>query len=301
MSRLYFTTPTQEAALSGAEYQWMRHLAFGASDEAWDLDQFDGAERLLSWVEEVPEGQFGANYLHRHLREAHADPGLAQRLFSSLRTKLHTYGLDLRVEGVTLRSMDVAFNTAIVTGSDPVVLATKMYGWGGLHAWIDGPDRAWAADIIDTGLETGVLRRGLGWEARFADHDPGNGVLALLRDRDDEPVVLSYSVEDHFPNPTIAGRLDTPPPTVCEDTEALDGWTDNQWEEFGNLTAQQQWDLAFAGLRERRPWAQLSPATLRAQYFSWPVTAFDLMRPDRADRLREILAQARAWQVQHVR
>lgn len=294
MSRLYFHTPTQEAALSGAEFAWMRHMAFEASDHAWDLDRFDSVQHLLSLV---PGSGFDS-YLHHFLREAQADASLIPRAMRCVRTALHN-GLDLHVDGVSLRSNDVTFNTAIADGSDPVALATKMYGWGCLHAWIDGPDRAWAADLVEIGLDTRVLRHGMGWEARFAAHDVGDGVLALLRARDDEPAVLSYSVDDSFPSPEAAGWLDTPPTAVVDDREKLLDWRETRWEEFGELTDQQQWELAFTGLRERKPWAQLSEATLRTQHFSWPVTAYDLMRPDHADHLQEILAEARAWHAEH--
>ena len=64
MSRVYFHTPTAEAALSGAERAGLGHLAAGPGANAWDLDapfSSETAARILAMVPEVPDGAYGAN------------------------------------------------------------------------------------------------------------------------------------------------------------------------------------------------------------------------------------------------
>lgn len=286
MSRLYFHTPTDEAELGGAEFHWLQYLAESVAESAWDLDRagtIDRAQHLLSMVEESEDHSYGENYLHVYLREAQADPALIPRLQNALLTALRASGLTLTVHGVKLRTRDVTLNTAILTGSDPIVLATKLSGWGSRHAWIDGPHRAWVADLIEQGLRHGLFHPDMGWEAPFRPGElgRGKGVVPLLRAREDEPVVLSYSGDCSFPNLTIAGW------TSRDDAD--DESEDDLYDRWGTLTEEQQWALAFDGLKAERPWTQITPENFRTTTFAWPVTIYDLVRADRAEYLRSVL------------
>lgn len=332
MSRVYFHSPTTTAELHGSERAWLRHLAQGPADAAWNLDTFDAVDRakqILDMVPEAPEGEFGGNYLHRYLREAleqestnkaayegwrpgqplrgptsHEPQG---RLAASLRTRLHGEGVTLNVAGVQLHSRNVGLNTALVAGSDPIRLAAKIDGWCESHAWVDGPDRAWLADLIDQGLKAGVFRRGF-WYSDVPDGPKDQWstqgweeVQALLRSRADEPVVMSYSVDESFPNRGIAGWEPTIDPSWRPDWADGDGhneWAsltdaeredyrrehaDDQWYDLADT---QKWEMAMAGLQQRRPWARLAPDNLADQYFGIPVTVYDLFAPDRDERVR---------------
>ena len=93
-------------------------------------------------------------------------------------------------DGSRARAWDVRLNTAMRLGSRPVRLMTRLHGQCEVHAWVAGQNRAWLAEIVDEGLRDGVMRTGMGWDK----------VATLLRTRDDEPVVTSYSVCDQFPN-----------------------------------------------------------------------------------------------------
>jgi len=42
----------------------------------------------------------------------------------------------------------VALNTAIVSGSDPIVLAARLHGQSEIHTYVEGENRAWLADVI---------------------------------------------------------------------------------------------------------------------------------------------------------
>lgn len=328
MSSLPFASRSAEEHLAGPERHWLLHLAFGPSITAWDLDMVDNvdrAARILSMVPEVPEGEYGANYLHRYLHAAqeqkrlHAaawksqrlgtptpanlpryDPKVPEELIQALRRQLGAVGnLEFHVAGHVLHHMNVALNTALAAGSDPMRLATKLQGWS--HCLIEGPDRAWVADIIDEGLAGGMFRRGT----------PGVGdmrwekITAMLRERDDEAVVTSHSTGSSFPSRYIAGLV--PPWPVPGDREADDAWQqfdqlpenireayqgadaqfEEQWEE---MTFDDRWNRALAGLRKRRPWSRLAPETLKVQTFGPAVTAYDLLASDREERVRAAVA-----------
>ncbi|PZG16487.1 hypothetical protein C1I95_17600 [Micromonospora craterilacus] len=198
-------------------------------------------------------------------------------------------------------------NTALAAGSDPVRLAAKLRGYGEGHAWVEGSDRAWLADIIDQGLEAGIYRRGL-WRSGTPDGprdqwtDLGwQQVIGFLRSRDDEPVVTSYSVTDGFPNRAIADW--TPPVDPQWRPDWADGGGANEWsemtaseqdswrrdhaaEQWYDLPDGERWELAMAGLRRTRPWARLAPDTLSEVAFGWPVSVYDLFAPDSAERVR---------------
>lgn len=332
MSRIYFHSPSGTADLRGSERGWLRHLAQGHADAAWDLggpDDFEHAARILAMVPEVPEGEFGSNYLHRYLREATEQErinkaayegwrpgqplrhptshGPQHRLTAALRTRLHGDGVALDVAGVRLHSRNIGLNTALAAGSDPIRLAAKIDGWCESHAWVNGPDRAWLADVIGEGLRAGMFRRGF-WYSNEPDgpkdqwSDQGwEQVQELLRARDDEPVVMSYSVGDSFPNRDIAGWEPTIDPnwlpdwadgdgfnewsemTATEQDDCRRGCAEDQWYE---LPAAERWEMAMAGLRQRRPWARLAPDTLSEVAFGIPVTVYDLLAPDRDERVR---------------
>lgn len=123
------------------------------------------------------------------------------------------------------RSADVfsvALNTVLAMGSDPLCLLARLHGQCEIHAWIDGPNRAWMADLIDQGRASGIMRRQQGWEA----------VAAFLRESATEPVVTSYSVTDGFPNASVAG---------VEGEDERDAWYDKPREE--------KWAACMAVLR----------------------------------------------------
>lgn len=318
MSRVYFHSPSGTAELAGAERAWLNHLACGPAESAWDLDGTYGFERacqILAMVPEVADGKYGANFLHTYLREAQEQdrrnkslfegrrpgtplPGSTnyepiKRLVSSLKTSLRVQGVDMLVcGGVRLNSRNVDLNTALVAGSDPIALAAKIHGWCESHAWVEGPDRAWLAGVIEHGIETALYRRGMGWE-QPREYDSGPGVIPLLRSRDDEPVVMSYSVCDGFPDESVGSWMPPWPDGVPRDWNKLTVEQQEQrsarQQQWYELTAEQQWEISMDGLRGDYPWARLSADTLREVTFHLPVTAYDLISADREDRLRAVL------------
>lgn len=324
MSRVYFHSPSGEAELHGSERAWLAHLASGPARAAWDLDLSDSLQRaaaILAFVPEVPDGEYGANYLHTYLREAQAEnvanravytdwkPGQPfsgptshanqHRLVSALQTSLKVQGLRMVVAEVELHTSNVELNTALVAGSDPIRLAAKIHGWCESHCWVEGQDRMWLADIIDQGLDAGLYRRGF-W---YADQSDGpkdkwssqgwEEVQTLLRSRDDEPVVMSYSVGDSFPSPHT--HLDWP----GRDVERWDDYSDAEkqaiedWQErwYDDEDHAGKFDAGMAWLRQKRPWARIAPDTLAEVTFHLAVTVYDLFAPDRDDRIRRANGQ----------
>lgn len=150
-------------------------------------------------------------------------------------------------------------NTALAVGSDPLKLYARLHGQCEVHAFVEGENRKWLADIIQRGLDIGLYRtvpRGYdGWEA----------VVTMLRKRDDEPVVTSYSVCESFPNHTIvqnAGLINLPFYTdedgkVYEDEYDIDPWED--------LTDEERWNLGMNAIRLNEGWLELTP-----KHWDWP-------------------------------
>lgn len=335
MSRVYWHSKERDAELRGSERAWLGALADGPSRAAWGLSDphadYDRAKRIMEMVVPAPDRGHGESYLHTYWRaaeeqERHNSQLWAQakeqgirwpatdyepqrKLVSSLSVALRVNGVEMEAAGQRLHSSSVDLNTALVAGSDPVKLAAKIHGWCEVHCWIEGPDREWCAQIIDSGLRAGLYRRGL-WYADQPDgpldkwSDQGwSDVLALLRERGDGPVVLSYSVCDQFPNRSVAGWE---PPT---DVDLTPGWAKDseqgraEWAAMSDedradycaetggdlwdeLPGDEQWELAMAGLRRERPWARIGPDTLAEVTFAEPVTVYDLFAPDRDRRVR---------------
>jgi hypothetical protein len=151
----------------------------------------------------------------------------------------------------TADAFDVCLNTTLAIGNDAVRLMARLHGQCEIHAWVEGPNRAWLAGIIEDGRAAGIMRANQGWES----------VAALLRSRDDEPVVTSYSVTDGFPNAHVAG---------VEGDEEHDAWYDRPVAD--------QWTQAMAALREHDNGLEMRPDrwTFPAYHFMDGDTAFSI-------------------------
>lgn len=146
----------------------------------------------------------------------------------------------------------IALNTTLRVGSDPIKLAARIHGQCEVHCWVAGKNRTWLAGIMEQGREIGFYREDSGWEA----------VISLLRSREDEPVVLSYSVCDSFPN---SNQLEAP--------EGADPEAGSDW--FYDLPPQEAWDRAFAALVESDGGLELTPDHWGDFYFSPNESAFE--------------------------
>jgi hypothetical protein len=161
-------------------------------------------------------------------------------------------------EGRELESFELQLNTVMALGSDPLCLLARLHAQCEIHAWVEGPDRAWLADVIQQGLDAGLYRDGMGWDK----------VQELLRSGSEHPVVTSYSVTDGFPNQYVAGYS----PPLDDEGEPLN---EHAW--YDDHTDDQRWDLAMAGLRQQKGMEAMSPETLR-NGFGHGVSMLDLFR-----------------------
>lgn len=188
---------------------------------------------------------------------------------SILRTKV-TIGTQMVVdpgddenEPVHAPSFELAINTALVMGSDPIRLLARMHATCELHGYMFPHDRAFIADIIEEGVESGILRQYMSYYT-YEGATP-SGWLALaehLRQPDLSPVVMSYSVCDSFPNYSIWSE----------------GGNEGGYEEYAALSEGRQWSECFVALTKLRPWARLEEKSFCDTHIEPGTTAFDLVR-----------------------
>ncbi len=264
MSRIYFHSPSGEAVLRGSERAWLANLATSIAEGLLKIEGGEDAERLLKLV--PPD---------HHLRKsADGSPGW----FAPWKRTFHLSWSGMFSErtftwrGQPLNPFSINLNTALKIGNDPIKLAARLHAQCEIHAWVDGPNRAWLADIIDEGLEAGLYRCTLRRDADSfgcaSETDQGwNDVTALLRLCDDEPVITSHSSGDQFPCSTTADY--------------------RAWEA---LSADERWAAAMAELRaDTESGLELTPADWKTFNFRHGLTAFDLNAADMEQRLDQAL------------
>ncbi len=280
MSRIIFHSEHGTADLDGSEGRHLLALATAPARSYW-ADWLDGPgelDRLSDLIGLIRPGDHLA-YLHRLLADAqggpsNSDTGTVSKLREATLAALQT-GVRLQVAGVALNSQDLNLNTALTLRSPLLALAAKISSWCSHSCWIEGPDRAWIASLIEHGLENGAYRKGLtvpsqsgtsrylsqGWE----------DCVRLLRARDDGPVVLTDSASNSFPDAELT--LDWPQQPSEDEAEQLRA-------AFDALPAGQRWAQAVQGLRRRRPWARLGEDTLFTVTFRHPVSVLDILAVD---------------------
>lgn len=221
MSCIYFHSPSGEAKVRGAE---RAHFGVLTHDTSIDL--------LLS---AVPPRELRAKLDPKSMASGAVGPyGVNERMLSLALGSFGDMDPAFVIEGKPVDHWQLLLNTLIERGSDGMRLATRIHAQCEIHGYVEGPDRAWLADLIATARSEGLFRAEMGWES----------VIELLTARNDEPVVMSYSVCDSFPNRSASTWV---PEEGDEDRE---GW-------FG-LSAEEQWrtgmewlhtDCAERGLR----------------------------------------------------
>ncbi|MFC6080972.1 hypothetical protein [Sphaerisporangium aureirubrum] len=287
MSRVYFHSPSGEAELLGAERAHAGALAYDLAAQHIvpvldPLAELTAPGRLAS----APRAELANRFV------LYARTGGAPNL-------LTWRGRDLRASALML-------NTALQVGDDHVKLMARLNSQCEIHAYVEGPNRGWLANIVERGLAAGALRRGMGWEGKpDHPHGKGRGVIPLMRARDDEPVVMSSSFCDGFPNPAGWGWE---PPAEWRPRN----WTAEEWAEldeddqedyragavdeaFGALPSDEQWRIAMGALRARSKVGllELTPDRWDDFRFGHQLSLLDLQATDWRDRVaRAVDAQA---------
>lgn len=167
-------------------------------------------------------------------------------------------------DGRQTNVFECSLNTAVAMGSDPIRLLAKLHGQCEIHAYVEGSNRAWLANIIEQGVKDKILRL---WPD--VAYGGWNAVVELLRSRDDEPVVTSYSVCDSFPNKYVAQEYGEWVPEP-DDPEG-DAWYD--------LPHAERWRLAMDGLRKYNVTGtvEMKPETFAVQGYGDGLSGFDVV------------------------
>jgi hypothetical protein len=270
MSRIYFHTQNEdEAEVHGSERAYMGHVVnlLGAAlgQDSW----------RNSWHDEIE--QHLTEYGRTMYRSRNDYPSLMHRDLSTLIGSFSDRPIFHDADGTPLDNFSLVLNTVLAIGSDAMCLLARLHAQCEIHAYVEGPHRSWMADLIQEGLDSKLyrasLRPGNVDGTRGEPHGQGwEELITLLRARDDAPVVTSYSVCEQFPNAETA-RWETPEgyelpadefyPDESEEDRA-DRAHDQSWYD---LTDEQRWDAAIAGLRAVPDHGlEISPATLRYRY-----------------------------------
>lgn len=272
MSRVYFHSPARTAELRGAERAWASSVVEDMATGIVTPRSVESVDRMMNLV---PDG----HYL-RHMRRD--DPGWLPAWQSAFDTAWRVeLALDWR--GASLDSWLFSLNTALAMGNDQVRFLARLHGQCEMHGWVDGPNRAWLADLIEQGRALGFYRAEMGWE----------DVVALLRSRSDEPVVMSYSVCDSFPNADASDWMPAWPTGKPERWDALSEEEQRVWEEraeaWYDLPDDEQWERCLRWLRNHSSMLEIKPDGWSEFRFGHGLTAFDLTASDRDERLERAL------------
>lgn len=259
MSRIYFHSYDGEAELLGSERAYMGHsLTTKIALGLLNVGGYNTPKQLLRFIK--PEN---------HLAQLDSKSPMWERGYEASFTTGMTSGL-INYRNREIEPFTVALNTALAVGNDVIKLAARLHGQCEIHTWVDGPNRAWLADIMQAGRDTGLYRDEMGWEK----------VIALLRSGSTLPVVTSYSVCDRFPNRSSILDEDIPTFSVKDEGE-LDVARDDWWGEY---SSSQQWDMCMRWLRVQQG-LELQPDDWDSFYFTPGITVFDLLAPDYGKRM----------------
>lgn len=263
MTTLDFISPDGEACVTGREWHRLWNILHDVTIGIVNVSSVSGRTRMeeltgteapeVTGPEDFPRYRQWVDSMEHRFNTSWAGPGITW-------------------QGRDLKKLGIVVNTAV--GGDPLKLAARLIAQADEHCWVEAQDRTWLAGIIEQGLKASVLT------GRFLSYgDSGlwepagwEGVIALLRTRIDQPVVVSYSVTGSFRNMPDRWRPD------------LDGSDDrdDKWDELG---AAGRWQACMDDLRARRPGARLDPATWDDVQFDDTVSALDLLAEDYMDRL----------------
>jgi hypothetical protein len=271
MSRVYFHSPSGNAELLGSERAWLgqlcSNLALGV------LSPRSNWRELSRFTSEKLPASPGYDKLNRWEQDF------------GVRMRVSWDDGYLNLDGHLISEFQLVLNTALAAGNDAIKLAARIHGQCEIHGYVEGPDRFWLAGVIENGLASGIFRR----EMRPLKSDDTYGdayslgwpdVIEFLASRDDEPVVMSYSVCDDFPNRNAS---------TWQPSKALEG---TEYEESGwcQLSDEEKWRYGMEYIRDKKArMLRLDPADWATMRFGHCLTVFDLLAPDAESRVAEAL------------
>lgn len=249
MRRIYFHTRERTVGIGGRERAWFGSLCAQMMRGVLDLHGFMIDDEVRKYRRMLALDHYVA-------RETDGS-----RFIQMLETALSGFDDLLRWNDQAIRTFSLQLNTALVLGSDAVKLAARIHGQCEIHGWVNGPDRAWLASIVEQGIRDEIMRPDIGQPP----HEWPD-VVAMLRQSDRDEVVMSYSVCDQFPNATVAGYGNP--------------------DDFYELDESEQWARSMAGLRARgSDDLELKPDGWHEFRFTHGLSALDLVAHDWEARL----------------
>lgn len=288
MSYVRFASPSGSAELKGSERAWLAGLVNDIGVGILSLGSYGHAEHLMDFVDP-------AHYLYldpEQERRAGWQAGWASSYETAFRVDAGRAPL-VQFQGRALSTFTLALNTALKLGSDPVKLGARIHGQCELNCWVDGPNRAWMADIIDHGLETGVYRTGpedasQGWE----------DVAVFLRSSTEEPVVLYDSIgSEGFPSAYIGDWMPAWPEGIPQTHEGWDMMSEDQKRErdersdaWYELSYAEQWAISWPALKAKKGHGlEIRPDNWRRFHFGHGLSTLDLVAHDARTRIAKAL------------
>lgn len=279
MSRIYFHSQTGTAEVSGRERAHAGILCTELLFVALGVGSFTESTRF------------------RKLLHPDAYPLRARsdaEFFQSFRTYLSASGvfdknsLIMPGTGEEIDPWHASLNTAVAMGSDSVRLLAKLHAQCEIHAYVEGPHRAWLADVIEQGVKENILRT---WDSDEKIQQGWRLVIDLLRSRDDLPVVTSYSVTEQFPNRSMAVEYGGWTPAIDHEAirqkyNLISHDDPTEWERdylsdlWYELSDEDQWRYAMNGLRkaDEKGRLEIHPDTLGTQGYGNGLSGFDLAK-----------------------
>lgn len=294
MSRIYFHSPSGTAELHGSERAWLGGLVNDIALGVLSPSSPSRIDRLRSFIH--PDHYLAAT--DPYAVDAYGRGGVES--WASTYATSFSVGWSrstplIQYRGKELDSFTLALNTAALLGNDQIKLAARLHGQCELHAWVDGPNRTWLAAVMQTGLDSGIYRSGFERGQAESTWVPQgwDEVIDLLRQRDDEPVVTSYSVCDQFPNSSVGDWMPPWPDGVPKQWDALSEEQQEQrssrsdaWYELDDV---EQWRISMAGLRSSEGGLELKPDNWDRFRFEHKLSVLDLVAHDAEERLANAL------------
>lgn len=255
MSRIYFHSPSEETEVRGYDRAMLGSMVSDVSWPCLNVSTFRLSEDPIFKL--LPPGCYltGVNYRDEHAR------------YESFKTWFNV-GMDggFVIDGADVSIFSAQLNTIATMGSDTMCFLARIHAQCESHGWIDGPNRAWAAGLLEDALDNHVfIREDAGWR----------DVIAMLRKRDDEPVVTSYSVCESFPDPwhlfNDYGKITKHHEDCCkyggEPDPDFDCCNDCWADQFAEDTSvEQMWEWGMDWLRKQTGMLEWTPETNRLRY-----------------------------------
>lgn len=251
MSCIYFHSPSGTVELAGTERHYMGSQVTDLHKMALNIDEGDSFPEDLA---ATYRGIVNPKHYISGLRDRGYDVCEQARSFiRSLSLAVGVGGMHggspLLYNGQPVDMFPSSLNTALAIGSDQIKLAARIHAQCEVHCYVTGKNREWMAGIIEEGLASGIFRNKVGGGNKY--RKGWEEVVALLKKTDKEPVVLSYSVCEQFPNSYIARQGGYKPKFDKDGEEDYDAWYD--------LSDDKRWELAFKGLKKSGGGLEISP------------------------------------------